>query len=181
MALFAADGFDATSIRAIAERCGLSDPAVYYYFPSKADLLNALWSATNARSLRNLPVKRPLTVARVAELTAAMLDASAEQDELVRLMVRQVLAGDQTAAALRNQTMSYWRRYLLPHFLGSFSEADADLRVQGVTMVVLGATFLAQMDHPTDYPAFCRSAAFRQHVEAMVCVVTGLRCDGEQL
>ena len=42
MELFGRDGFDATTVRAIGERCELTDPALYYYFKSKRAVLDAL-------------------------------------------------------------------------------------------------------------------------------------------
>jgi AcrR family transcriptional regulator len=40
--LFTDQGFDATSMREIAERLGISKPAIYYHFASKDELLLAL-------------------------------------------------------------------------------------------------------------------------------------------
>ncbi|MBT2466959.1 helix-turn-helix transcriptional regulator [Streptomyces sp. ISL-66] len=42
MELFGARGFHDTSLREIAERVGVSKPAVLYHFPGKADILAAL-------------------------------------------------------------------------------------------------------------------------------------------
>jgi AcrR family transcriptional regulator len=39
--LFSAQGYDATSMRAIAEKVGVTKPALYHYFASKDDLLLA--------------------------------------------------------------------------------------------------------------------------------------------
>jgi AcrR family transcriptional regulator len=40
--LFTEQGYDATSLREIAERLGVTTAALYYYFPSKEDILLAL-------------------------------------------------------------------------------------------------------------------------------------------
>jgi AcrR family transcriptional regulator len=40
--LFTEQGFDATSLREIAERIGITKAALYYHFPSKADILGTL-------------------------------------------------------------------------------------------------------------------------------------------
>ncbi|HTW03701.1 MAG TPA: TetR family transcriptional regulator [Streptosporangiaceae bacterium] len=42
MDLFTDQGFDATSMREIAERLGISKPAIYYHFASKEEILMAL-------------------------------------------------------------------------------------------------------------------------------------------
>jgi len=49
--LFARDGVDGTSVRSIAERCGLTDAAIYYYYPAKADILDALLVMPRAESM----------------------------------------------------------------------------------------------------------------------------------
>ncbi|MDR3515247.1 MAG: TetR/AcrR family transcriptional regulator [Azospirillaceae bacterium] len=41
--LFDSDGLDAVSLRAIATRVGMTAPALYRYFPSKGELVRALW------------------------------------------------------------------------------------------------------------------------------------------
>jgi AcrR family transcriptional regulator len=40
--LFAAKGFDGTSVRKIAEEAGLSVPGMFHYFPSKEEILNEI-------------------------------------------------------------------------------------------------------------------------------------------
>jgi AcrR family transcriptional regulator len=40
--LFTDQGFDGTSMREIAERLGISKPAIYYHFTSKEEILTAL-------------------------------------------------------------------------------------------------------------------------------------------
>jgi AcrR family transcriptional regulator len=46
--LFIEQGYDATSLREIAERLGLTKAALYYHFPSKEDILGALLEPTFA-------------------------------------------------------------------------------------------------------------------------------------
>ena len=168
LALFAADGFDQTSVRDIADKCGLTDAAVYYYYPTKRAILNALWDVPQAELLRRFVPGAQLTEEGLVQLVDAMLDGAAAHDALVRVMVRGVLDNDQTALALRNQTMAYWRSYLMPHFETCFTREEAALRVDALVMITIGVTFSAQIDHPTGFPRFCRSRAFREHVRALV-------------
>jgi AcrR family transcriptional regulator len=168
MALFAADGFDQTSVRGIAEKCGLTDAALYYYYPNKRAILNALWDVPQAHALRAFVPGLHLTEQRLVQLVDAMLDGAAEHDALVRLMVRGVLDGDRTALALRNQTMAYWRSYLMPHFETCFTREEAALRVDALVMIIIGATFGGQIDNPGGFPRLCRSRAYREHVRTLV-------------
>jgi len=58
-ALFAADGFDATSPSRIARRAGVAKGLLFYYFPSKMDLLRTLF-------VERLPVHSLSSVAGIA-------------------------------------------------------------------------------------------------------------------
>src|ERR1035437_3161166 len=58
-ALFAADGFDATPTSRIARRAGVAKGLLFYYFPSKMDLLRTLF-------VERLPVHSLSSVAGIA-------------------------------------------------------------------------------------------------------------------
>ncbi len=49
MLAFARDGYEGTTNRALAEACGLTSPALYHYFPSKAELYAAVYEAVYDR------------------------------------------------------------------------------------------------------------------------------------
>src|SRR3954465_461326 len=46
LTLFADQGYDATSMREIAEQLGITKPALYYHFDSKADIVRAMLADT---------------------------------------------------------------------------------------------------------------------------------------
>jgi AcrR family transcriptional regulator len=54
--LFAAQGFDATTVRQIAEAVGVRDPAIYAHFASKQALYDALLAEMGPVSLRALDI-----------------------------------------------------------------------------------------------------------------------------
>lgn len=49
LALFAEKGYDATSMREIAEQLGITKAALYYHFDSKADIVRAMLADTERR------------------------------------------------------------------------------------------------------------------------------------
>ena len=51
--MFAEDGFERTSVRVLAERCGCTKPALYYYFKNKAALYREV-VATQVEQVRAL-------------------------------------------------------------------------------------------------------------------------------
>lgn len=90
--LFSERGFDATSVRMIANRAGVSDPAVHYYFPSKYDLFRALMVQPDYRTP---PVAQ--SVDEAVDVLSAMFDWWAENAPLVRILTQQQLRGDPEA------------------------------------------------------------------------------------
>lgn len=169
--LFARDGFEATTVRAIARRCGLTDAALYYYFKSKREILDALWDIPQSRRLREVDEGKPLTVERLLELVDEMVTASAEMDAILRLMFRRALIGDRGAVAFRRRTMETWRRETKAHFATALPPAEAELNTDLLTVLVIGMTFRAQAQHRADYPEVARSEEFRQQVREAVLMM----------
>ena len=74
MQLFAAQGYDGTSARSIADGAGLSGAAIYHYFESKAELYAAVYEAVFDRVFAELD--RAVACQRtLVEQYAALLEA----------------------------------------------------------------------------------------------------------
>lgn len=166
--LFSRHGFEATSVKAIAEQCAMSDAGLYYYFRSKREILDALWNIPQAERLRDVSSDQPLTIHRLMTLVDEMLLASAEQDQLIRLITRQSLAADRVAVELRNQTMAFWRQYLVRHFETRLTAAEAAEHADLLMMLVLGVTYSGQIDHGAEFPTIVRSSVFREEVKTSI-------------
>lgn len=166
--LFGSAGFESTTVRMIGRRCGVTDALLYYYFPSKRHILNAVWDIPQARLLHAVDHDKPLTVARLMDLVDQMVSASADMDALIRLMIRQALSGDSGARAFRQRTMQAWRRDVHAHFATVLSDDEAELNTDLVTSIVFGATFPAMAAAGADYPAVARTPEFQQHVRELV-------------
>lgn len=91
-ALFAERGFDGTSVRMIADRAGVSDPAVHYHFPSKYDLFRALMVQPDYR----VP-PRARNLDEAVDVLADMFAWWADNAALVRAVLAQQLRGDREA------------------------------------------------------------------------------------
>ncbi len=122
--LFARDGFDDTTVRAIAARVGLTDAAIFYYFPSKRHVLDALWRIPSGSNIRALAPSGVMTEERVRELTDETLDFIADNHEVMRLMTSEALAGDRTASALQQESRAVWRRTIHAHFTAAFARTS---------------------------------------------------------
>lgn len=180
MELFGRDGFDATTVRAIGERCELTDPALYYYFKSKRAVLDALWDLpspldqmrSKAPDLR--AVNHRLDDATLMGLVDWMLNGSARQDALNRILMCSVLDGDETALAVREAKRVHWRKTLTPYFLTVFSPEEATIRVEVSIMLSLGFVYTAQIEHGTDFPEVAADPAFRDRIKQLMRIAVPL-------
>lgn len=174
MELFSMNGVDGTSVRAIAERCGLTDPAVYYYFPSKAALLDCLWDDQRDYPHDHATGTEPLDMEGLASIVDELIESSAAMDAQLRLLIRQVLSGDNVALSMRNDAGAQWRAYLSARLAGSYEEAEAADCVDAILGAGMGAVLLAQMEHPADFPQHARTRAFRDGVLQVVAAIARL-------
>jgi AcrR family transcriptional regulator len=100
----ATQGVDGTSMRNLAAATGLNVASLYHYFPSKRDLLVAVLEergfvdnpSTSQPSLSQDPA------AGLADLLYDILQSMLEVEEFIRLMMGEVMRGDDTAYAVGN-------------------------------------------------------------------------------
>jgi AcrR family transcriptional regulator len=168
--LFGRDGFEQTTVRAIAKRAGVTDGLIFYYYRSKREILQAIWDFPQGRILRKVDPRVPLTLNGLMELVDVMVAASADMDAIVRLMVRRALAGDAAASRYRQRTMAAWRRDVHSHFRTVLAEEDAALNTDLLTSIVFGATYPTMAATRAEYPAMARTPEFQQSVRELVMV-----------
>jgi AcrR family transcriptional regulator len=114
--LFSRNGFHGTSIRVLARSVGLTEAAIYYHFPSKRAIVEALYErrgvTTALDELERLPGEVPLDHQLVANALASarLWDENAD---LLRVVVVEVLRGDRAAWAAHHELMERWRRGIL--------------------------------------------------------------------
>jgi len=103
LSLMSQNGVDGTSMRDLASAAGLNVASLYHYFPSKRDLLVAVLrehgvvdevASSSAPSIHRNPVRG------LAELLTDVVDSMLEVEDFVRLMLGEVLRGDETAHAV---------------------------------------------------------------------------------
>lgn len=166
--LFAEIGFSATSVRTIAEACGISDAALYYHFPSKRAILTALWDKGPQQPTSVLSPSTPMDEARLMALVESALDGAAAQDRVLRIMTQQAIEGDPVAIRLRNDTIAFWRRNVIQQFLPGRTREEATLLADAFVTIINGAVLNSQIDHQRGFPGLCRQSAFREHVKAVI-------------
>jgi AcrR family transcriptional regulator len=93
-ALFGAQGFAATSIRAVADQAGVNPSLVHYYFGNKRDLLMAVLDRAFepiARDIRNLSQAPTGRKPGLEDIMALLSSTLSRHPNLPRLVVREVM------------------------------------------------------------------------------------------
>lgn len=144
--LFARQGYTATSITDIARGLGTTSAALYYHFPSKAAILDAL-------------VEQPVAVyaalaARAGEMDAdeilvALTDLAADSRELLAL-----ISGDPTVIAVLDERSAVPPRQMIESIIGALAGPGAGraaaIRAHAAFAVVKEGTLaaLSMSDQP---------------------------------
>jgi AcrR family transcriptional regulator len=103
LSLMSQQGVDGTSMRELASAAGLNVASLYHYFPSKRDLLVAVLrehGVVDAAASSSAPSIAGDLAVDLGDLLADVLDSMLEVEDFVRLMLGEVLRGDETAHAV---------------------------------------------------------------------------------
>lgn len=140
--LFLADGYETTTLDAIAAKAGISRRTFFSYFKSKDDLVivwqNASWASLNADLLKTSPDMQPLDAVRdvmVKHSTRYTTEEMAAIDRLMRssesLRARKQTFYAEQEVALFNTLCEVWR------------QPERRMALRMVAMVSMGAMRLA--------------------------------------
>ncbi len=103
LTLMSQQGVDGTSMRNLAAATGLNVASLYHYFPSKRELLVAVLEErglVGSLSPASQPSLRQDPFPRLADLLDDILQSMLEVEDFIRLMLGEVMRGDQTAYAV---------------------------------------------------------------------------------
>jgi AcrR family transcriptional regulator len=139
--LFARQGFTGTTIADIASELGTTTAALYYHFPSKADILRGLLAepmAAYARILDSVQTQQP----SAAELLDAFIDLAGNSRELAVIIDR-----DPTVLAMIDEFLPMSSEQMTEQVIGALAGPDADpgaiIRAHAAFAVIKGATMAA--------------------------------------
>jgi AcrR family transcriptional regulator len=120
---FAKHGLSACSVRAIGERAGVTAAMINYYFGGKRALYDAVVAEAQSRLRERLSAALEGDRARLApRLAAAYFDFLAEDHELQRLLLREVLDRGENVRELAARYVQPLRA-LFDRYFGSGEEA----------------------------------------------------------
>lgn len=122
-AVFAERGFDGSSTRAIAERAGLNQALVHYYFGSKEKLYRRVLATSILRLLRHQGEDRVGVLPAddlFVQFPGRLLDWFRQEPETARLLRREIGSGGGRLAALLKELGPRGPRGMLPQLEQAF-------------------------------------------------------------
>jgi AcrR family transcriptional regulator len=160
--LFAARGFDATSLQAIADEIGVTKQAILHHFPSKDRLRDAVLGAMVAHWQETLP--RLLVGATASEERFEMVFGElrrffAEDPDRARLVVREALDRPAEVQRLLADAVRPWIAAVASYIRDGqahgrhFPEADPEAYVAHILYFVIAATAAADVTHAAIEPS----------------------------
>src|SRR6266700_2110646 len=138
--LFARQGYTGTSITDIARELGTSTAALYYHFPSKADILRGLIAeplAAYTRLLGSLRERQP----PAGELLGALIDLAADSSKLAAVIDRDPAVLEMITEQLPESAQMNER--VIEALAGPGADRAAVIRAQAAFGVVKNATMAA--------------------------------------
>jgi AcrR family transcriptional regulator len=160
--LFAIEGFDNTTVRQIAHAVGLTDAALYYHFKSKREILDAIWDLPVDGGVSRHRADGQFTHDQLDRIIDSAVDFTIANDRILRLMAREILRGDQTALALRQQSRSVMRRTLREHFLTIVDQDEADIRTEALVALLTGSSMRTQLSNGSAFPTAANEGEYRE-------------------
>jgi AcrR family transcriptional regulator len=168
--LFARHGFDGTSVRAIAGRCAISDPALYYHFGSKRAILQAVWEES---AFESVAPGEPDEVTRESLLQSLerLVDGWTKQPALIAFVLRRGLQGDPDALAFRAQAKADNLRLLVRPFVRLYGERG-EILADIVLSTLRGLLVDAALEHGVDsFAEAMHEAPFQDRLRRVLEVV----------
>ncbi|MCC6381930.1 MAG: TetR/AcrR family transcriptional regulator [Dehalococcoidia bacterium] len=162
--LFARDGFDATTVRAIGLGAGVTDAAIYYHFRSKAALLDALLVEPDVAPL--LPSVGRFDAAAFTDYVITVFVCWSERPALVHLLMAQGVETSPLAGEFIHSLRDSYRRLLVPALAPWF--AIPELIADALSLQVTGALLGALLAHPESFQQVIRRPAFRRRLRTLV-------------
>lgn len=161
--LFARHGYRATTVRMIANCAQLSEPGVYYYFPTKRQLHDAL--------LVRPPIDTPLPansdLEAAIEAMASFFTKYADSSNLVRLSFREQISGTSAAVQFHRDNDTTYRDIVGPFFREYYGESAGQME-DLATFMLSGLFWDAILRYGDEFETAVRADAFQKHLRELL-------------
>ena len=157
--LFAAQGFDATPTKAIAERAGVPNGLIFYYFPTKKALLETLIAERNMLPAIQAIVQVPVHTdvhATLVTLGKNYLKVLKQHEDLSRIMLREFRSHEDIAENFK--TLREEQLHLIAGYMEESMRVGGLQRVRDVHVMarvfLYNLIFLGLVDPLSNTPRF---------------------------
>ncbi len=182
MHLFSKEGFPRTTVRDIARQAGISDAAIYYHFATKEDLLREI---VNAQLQPDQWTVGGALCANIRELIHEAVRGATQvieqNHEVLRIILRESLAGDPIACCRYSQLLDDWESRLSGRLLpfestGALAAGEAKTVARQIMYTVIMAfeDMLLLRPDPSLHPAERRLQAMvflSRHIDRLLSTI----------
>lgn len=169
--LFATHGIRGTTVRAIAKSSGLSNTLLYYYFPRKDDLLEALLEVPAMPA----PPVRPVWNAEAHAEALAYLEKCffgwTEPGDFLRMLIIECYAGNQRCIGVSSAEMAVYVDTLEPMLAVACGRIEARERALTLGYSLSGLLWQAVMHHGKHFQERLSSASGRERLRNTILLV----------
>jgi AcrR family transcriptional regulator len=164
--LFSQRGFDGTTVREIAGRVDITDPALYYYFRTKRLILEALMIQPAAAPPRSAPLSRE----QLVEHLYGLFMGWAEQTDMVRMLFREQMANDPASREFRRRAIEDLHTRIGPPLREMYGQR-ATVIAPALQTLLSGTVWDAILTYAEHCPEVVRQEMFRTRTRQLIELV----------
>lgn len=169
--LFSTEGYESATVKRIAQLCGLTDAAIYYYFESKHEILTTLieerWNIPRGLEQLSAIVDEPDTSELVHRFGENVIDAMTRNERIIRVVVRESLSNNALARRVREARRDVWMEGLLRVLERRVPLETARLLADMLLAVSLGL-FASAVRHNCSFADLVRQPEHRARAHAII-------------
>ncbi len=164
--LFAAHGYERTTVKAIASRLDITDPALYHHFRSKREIFESLLVEPGLAGVDGIEGTRFNRDALIDRLLS-MFEAYNQHADLLRMLLREQMSGEPASIAFSIRSRNTYRSLFLPSFLALYGE-EGYVIIDGLFALLSGLSWDAMLAYGADFGRVTRQQAFLERARAML-------------
>jgi len=164
--LFASNGYTGTTVRAIASRLDLTDPAIYYHFRSKRQIFDALLQGprvSHQLALDDAAASRE----ELVECMFTTVTAYTRQPDMLRMLFRQQFGGDPASNLRRRESTARFQAMLAAPFAALYGERGPAI-LEALGIVTSGILWDAIVTHGARFTDVVAQPSFARRVRNLM-------------
>jgi len=164
--LFAEHGYERTTVKAIASRLDITDPALYHHFRSKREIFESLLVEPEFSEMDGIEELR-LSREALVDCLIATLQAYNRHSDLMRMLFREQMEGEPASIAFSVRSRNAYKGLFLPSFISLYGE-EGHLIIDALAAMLTGLSWDAMLAYGADFGRVAEQEAFLQRARAMI-------------